>query len=133
MKIFRHKKNTSQEEQPSSPDSTSSLENDSLRDDAWDDRYFGLILELEEIHSSRYESQALKLLEQKYLETSIDGVRIKYKLSPTGCSFFVGNDDSRIKHSSWRRMGWRKSSKMSALPNFFAASEADVQIDRKDY
>jgi|688.fasta_scaffold1264898_1 hypothetical protein len=133
MKIFGSKKNTSQEEHLLKPDSTSSLERDSLRDDAWDDRYFSLILELEEWHSSRYESQALKLLEQKHLETSFEGVRIKYKLSPTGCSFFVGNDDSRIKHSSWKRMGWRKASKMSALPNFFATSEADVQIDRTDY
>jgi hypothetical protein len=112
---------------------TPNEDENSLRDDAWDARYFGLILELEERHSSRYESQALKLLKQKYFETSFEGVRIKYKLSPTGCSFFVGNDDSRIKHSSWKRMGWRKASKMSALPNFFATSEADVQIDRTDY
>jgi hypothetical protein len=104
----------------------------SIRDDAWDARYFGLILELEERHSSRYESQALRLLKQKHLETSFEGVRIKYKLSLTGCSFFVGNDDSRIKHSSWKRMGWRKASKISALPNFFAMSEADVQIDKTE-
>ena len=105
----------------------------SLRDDAWDDRYFSLILELEEKHGSRYVSQAMQLLEQKHLETTFKGVRIKYKLSPTGCSFFVGNDDSRIRHSSWKRMGWRKASKMNALPNFFATSEADVQIDKTEY
>ncbi len=105
----------------------------SLRDDVWDARYFGLILELGETHSSRYESQTLKLLKQKELEISFDGVRIKYKLSLTGCRFFVGNDDSRMKRNSWTRMGWRKASKMRALPNFFATSEADVQIDRTEY
>lgn len=102
----------------------------SLRDDAWDARYFGLILKLEVKHSSRYESQALQLLKQKNLETTFEGVRIKYKLSLTGCSVLVGNDGSRIKHSSWTRMGWRKVSKINALPNFFAKSEANVQIDK---
>lgn len=101
----------------------------SIRDDAWDALYFGLILELEEKYSSRYESQATQLLKQKHLETSFEGVRIKYKLSLTGCSFFVGNEDSRIKHSSWTRMGWRKASKIRSLPNFFAKSEADAKID----
>ena len=65
MKIFGSNKNTSQEEHLSKPDSTSSFESDSLRDDAWDARYFGLILELEEENASRYESQTLRILKDK--------------------------------------------------------------------
>ena len=133
MKIFGSKKNKFQVGQLSKPDSTSSFESDSLRDDAWDARYFGLILELEEENSSRYESQTLRILKDKSFELSILNSKIKYQLTRTGCTFHIYNSNGFCIETSWTRMGWRKASKIRALPNFFAASEADVQIDRTEY
>jgi hypothetical protein len=130
MKIFGSKKNTSQEEHLLKPDSTSSLESDSLRDDAWDARYFGLILELEEENSSRYESQTLRILKDKSFELSILNSQIKYQLTRTGCTFHIYNSKGFCTETFWTRMGWRRASKIRALPNFFAKSEADAQIDR---
>jgi len=130
MKIFESKKNKFQVQQLSKPDSTSSLENDSLLDDAWDARYFGLILELEEENSSRYESQTLRILKDKSFELSILNSKIKYQLTRTGCTFYIYNSNGFCTETSWTRMGWRKGSKIKALPNFFAKSEADAQIDR---
>ena len=130
MKIFGRKKNASHEEQLSSPNSTTNFENDSLRDDAWDARYFGLILELEEENSSRYESQTLRILKDKSFELSILNSQIRYKLTRTGCTFYIYNSNGFCTETCWTRMGWRKASKIRALPNFFAKSEADAQIDR---
>ncbi len=130
MKIFGSKKNTSQEEHLSKPDSTSSFESDSLRDDAWDARYFGLILELEEENSSRYESQTLRILKDKSFELSILNSKIKYQLTRTGCTFQIYNSNGFCTETCWTRIGWRRASKIRALPNFFAKSEADAQIDR---
>jgi len=130
MKIFGRKKNELHVEQLSKPDSTSSLKNDTLRDDAWDSRYFGLILELEEENSSRYESQTLRILKDKSFELSILNSKIKYQLTRTGCTFQIYSSNGFCTETCWTRMGWRKASKIRALPNFFAKSEADVQIDR---
>lgn len=102
---------------------------ESLRDDAWDEKYFLLILELSEKNASRYESQANSLLENKCFEYSLNGVDILYKLTPTGCSYYTSDDAHGVKESSWSRMGWTKSSKARALPFFFAKSEASVLID----
>ena len=101
-----------------------------LRDDAWDARYFGLILELEEENSSRYESQTLRILKDKSFELSILNYKIKYQLTRTGCTFHIYNSNGFCEETFWTRMGWRKASKIKALPNFFAKSEADAQIDR---
>ena len=102
----------------------------SLRDDAWDARYFGLILELEEENASRYESQTLRILKDKSFELSILNSKIKYQLTRTGCSFHIYNSSGFCTNTFWTRMGWRKASKIRALPNLFAKSEADAQIDR---
>jgi hypothetical protein len=102
----------------------------SLRDDAWDARYFGLILELEEENSSRYESQTLRILKDKSFELSILNSKIKYQLTRTGCTFHIYNSKGFCTETFWTRMGWRRSSKIRALPNLFAKSEADAQIDR---
>ena len=51
----------------------------SLRDEAWDENYFSLILELSEKNSSRYESQAETLLKNKTLVTFIEDVEIRYE------------------------------------------------------
>lgn len=102
---------------------------ESLRDDAWDKKYFLLILELSEKNASRYESQAKLLLENKFFEYSLNGVDILYKLTPTGCRYSTSGNAKGVKESSWNRMGWSKSSKARALPFFFAKSEAAVLID----
>ena len=130
MKIFGREKNKSQEDQLSGHVSTFSPENNSLRDDAWDARYFGLILELEEENSSRYESQTLRILKDKAFELSILNSKIKYQLTRTGCTFYIYDSRGFCTEACWTRMGWRKASKIRALPNFFAKSEADAQIDR---
>ena len=130
MKIFGREKNKSQEDQLSGHVSTFSPENNSLRDDAWDARYFGLILELEEENSSRYESQTLRILKDKAFELSILNSKIKYQLTRTGCTFYIYDSRGFCTETCWTRMGWRKASKIRALPNFFAKSEADAQIDR---
>lgn len=102
----------------------------SLRDDAWDARYFGLILELEEENSSRYVSQTLRILKNRSFELSIHNSKIKYQLTRTGCKFYIFDSSGFCTETFWTRMGWRKASKIRALPNFFAKSEADTQIDR---
>lgn len=99
---------------------------ESLRDDAWDEKYFLLILELSEKNASRYESQANLLLENKSFNYSLNGVDILYKLTPSGCSYFTSENAHGVKESFWSRMGWTKSSKARALPFFFAKSEAST-------
>jgi hypothetical protein len=100
----------------------------SFPDDAdWDAKYFGLIFELAEKNASRYELQTAQLLTLKSMEITVNGIHIKYKLERRGCSYSVSED--RFSKKSWIRMGWGKSSKRRALPNFFAKSEADVLLE----
>jgi hypothetical protein len=101
----------------------------SLRDEAWDENYFSLILELSEKNSSRYESQAETLLKNKTLVTFIEDVEIRYEITPLGCKYFSSENLNGEAWSGWTRMGWRKSTKRSRLPGFFAKSEAGVLIN----
>jgi len=103
-------------------------DNESLRDDAWDEKYFSLILDLSEKNSSRYESQAETLLKNKTFVISIEGVKITYEITPVGCRYYVSENPNGEKWSGWTRMGWKKSTKRSRLPNFFASSEAGVLL-----
>jgi hypothetical protein len=102
---------------------------ESFIDEVWEKKYFSLILDLSERNASRYESQAKSLLENKIIEVSINGIEISYKVTPLGCRFYTSQNADGIRMGSWHRMGWSKSSKLKALPNFFAKSEADVLID----
>lgn len=104
-------------------------EAESLRDDAWEEKYFSLILNLSEKNSSRYESQTKTLLKHKIFETSVEGVEIRYEITPIGCRFYASENAIGVARSGWTRMGWRNSSKLKALPNFFAKSEAGVLLD----
>ena len=103
-------------------------EEESLRDDAWDEKYFSLIFDLTEKNSSRYESQAETLLKNKTFEISIEGVKIRYEITPIGCRYFASENANGVAGSGWSRMGWKKSTKRSRLPNFFASSEAGVLL-----
>ena len=104
-------------------------EYDSIGDETWDAKYFTLILDLSEKNLSRYESQAKILLKNKSLKVSVSGIEIRYKLTPIGCWYFASENLGGSSYKGWSRMGWRKSSKIKALPNFFAGSEAGVLMD----
>jgi len=103
-------------------------DNESLRDDAWDEKYFSLILDLTEKNSSRYESQAETILKDKSFVISLEGVEIRYEITPLGCSYYASENLSGEAWSGWTRMGWRKSTKRNRLPDFFASSEAGVLL-----
>ena len=103
-------------------------EEESLRDDAWDEKYFSLIFDLTENNLSRCESQAETLLKNKTFEISIEGVKIRYEITPIGCRYFASENRNGEAWSGWTRMGWKKSTKRSRLPNFFASSEAGVLL-----
>ena len=101
---------------------------ESLRDDAWDEKYFSLILDFLEKNASRYESQAETLLKNKTFEIYIEGVKVRYEITPIGCRYFASENANGVARSGWNRMGWKNSSKLKALPDFFAKSEAGVLL-----
>ena len=103
-------------------------DNESLRDDAWDEKYFSMILDLSAKNSSRYESQAETMLKNKTFEISVEGVEIRYEITPIGCRFYASENVNGVAVSGWTRMGWKKSTKRSRLPEFFASSEAGVLL-----
>ena len=101
-----------------------------LRDDEWDTRYFDLISELTEKYASRYEVQTDELLRKRLLKIEFNGANIEFKLTPKGCWFYTDNPQCRRSTSSWRRMGWGKSTKRRSLPNYFAEAEAIIILDQ---
>lgn len=104
-------------------------EEESLRDDAWDEKYFSLILDLSEKNISRYESQAETLLKNKTFVITFDGVEIRYEITPIGCRYYASENANGEVWSGWTRMGWKKSTKRNRLPFFFASTEAGVLIN----
>lgn len=102
---------------------------ESLDDVTWDKKFFNLISYLFEKNASRYESQARTLLKNKTLKVSVDGIDIKYKITRIGCSSSASRNSKGYSSENWTKMGWRRSSKMKALPMFFAGSEAGVLLD----
>ena len=102
---------------------------DSIGDSEWDQKYFSLILELEEKYASRYEMQASKLLVDKSIEILVKGISITYKLDRLGCSYSIHDPRHSNLQKGWTRIGWGKSAKRKALPHLFAKSEAHVLID----
>ena len=105
---------------------------ETFRDDEWDSNYFRLIQELEEKNSYRYEKQIEQILDNGSLEIDFSGAVIEFKLTLTGCSYSISDNDSTRTSSSWLRMGWGKSVKRKALPNVFAQAEASVLINREE-
>ena len=101
-----------------------------LRDDEWDARYFGLINELAEKYSSRYEIQTVELLKKRALKIEVNGAIIEFKLTPKGCWYCTDDPQGQRNTNSWLRMGWGKSSKRRALPNYFAEAEASIILDQ---
>jgi hypothetical protein len=97
-----------------------------IGDEEWDSKYFNLIYALLELNSKHYEERAMKLLEVKTLNVEIRGVPVQFKLTPMGCAFDIRSNSHHIGGASWERMGWRKSKKQIALPEFFAQAEATI-------
>ena len=100
-------------------------------DEAHDARFFDLIFDLAVKNNSRYEMQTEKILKDGSLIVEFSGATIKFKVTPTGCSFSISDDASARTLGSWLRMGWGKSAKRRALPNYFAQAEASVLINRE--
>lgn len=109
-----------------------SQDDTTLRDDEWDARYFGLIIELSEKNASRYENQTNELLKKRVLKIEFKGESIEFKITPTGCSFRISDSHGQRITNSWIRMGWGKSAKRRALPHYFAEAEASVIIDQEN-
>ena len=87
MKIFGRKKNTSQEEKLSKPDSSS--EN---LDSEIEVRYFDLISALLVENKVRYEQQARELLVIRTMKVAIHENVGLYKLDRVGCRFEISHD-----------------------------------------
>lgn len=104
---------------------------ESLRSDDWDKRYFGLISKLIEKNESVYELRAHELLKCKKLNVMIRDIPVTFELTPVGCSYILGNGESGLLGKGWKRLGWRKTSKTRALPEYFAQAEALVLLDRE--
>lgn len=100
-------------------------------DEEHDTRYFNLIFELANQNNSRYEIQTEKILRNGSLLVEFSGATIEFKVTPTGCSFSISDAASLQTSGSWLRMGWGKSAKRRALPNYFAQAEASVLMNRE--
>ena len=103
-------------------------ENDSLNDKESDSRFFGLIDDLREKNSSRYESQTQQLLNDKTIDVTLHGNILRFQLDRVGCTCSLLMEDKSLEKLSWTRLGWRKSLKQSGLPEFFAANEARLML-----
>lgn len=104
-------------------------ETEPLEDEVRDEKSFALIYDLAKKNASRYERQARSLLKQKILEVYVESIGIKYQITLTGCWSITSRNLKGYSSKNWTRMGWRRSSKMKALPMFFAVSEANVLLD----
>jgi hypothetical protein len=111
---------------------SSSDESELFADQEWDARYFGHIVELAEKNASRYESQTNELLKKRVLSVEFNGAKIEFKLTPKGCSFNTNDSHSQQNKYSWKRMGWGKSAKRRALPQYFAEAEASIIMDQEN-
>jgi hypothetical protein len=104
---------------------------ETFRDDEWDSKFFGLIYELVQKNRSRYEIQTEQILKNGSLKVEFSGATIEFKITPTGCSYSISDDEASRTSGSWLRMGWGKSAKRKALPDYFARAEASVLINRE--
>lgn len=104
---------------------------ENFHEDESDSKFFALIVELALKNNSRYEIQTDQILKNGSLKVEFSGAEIQFKITPTGCQYSISDDTSAKTSSSWLRMGWGKSAKRRALPNYFAQAEASVIINSK--
>ena len=107
-------------------------EEESLADPDWDNKFFGLIIDLETQNALRYERQTEDLLQNRSIKIEIAGRAVKYKISLTGCWCLVAESDNHYFKKSWSRFGYGKASKRKALPHFFAAIEASFHLESQE-
>jgi hypothetical protein len=100
-----------------------------LQGDSSEDRYFRMIHDLESKNDSRYHDQAMQILRNKILNVDFQGTTIRYEMTWNGCKSHIIESSGLSISNFWSRMGWRKSSKLKALPNFFAQAEASVLLN----
>ena len=98
-------------------------------EEAHDAGYFKLLYELLEKNSSRYMKQTIEILDKGSLSVEIDDAVISFKLTPVGCTSSTVDKTCTQTSGSWHRMGWKKSAKRNALPQFFASAEASLLIN----
>ena len=96
----------------------------------WEERFFGLILDLGESQSERYKKQAIELLRAKTIRVPIKNCIGFYKLDLFDCKFKISHDNGESFVNIGRtRIGWRKQDKLRDLPGFFAHTEASTILD----
>jgi len=111
----------------------SSEENSAISEESeWEFAYFKFMAELADKNSSRYEIQAGELVKAHKMEILLKKLVVRYSLGARGCSFYVSNDGGQtFEEMSWVHTGWRKSSKLECLPQFFAQTETSVLFDQR--
>ena len=62
------------------------------------------------------------LIRDRVLQGEINGVRYKWKLELSGCSFNTFVKDKWVE-TGWVRLRWRNSKKLEALPIYLAGEE----------
>ncbi|MEN9412372.1 MAG: hypothetical protein RIQ92_809 [Actinomycetota bacterium] len=95
-----------------------------------DDIYFELIQTLLLAHGDRYELQTSRLLHDKSIIVESQGSKLRFSLTPQGCSYSTIESVVSTKSDGWVRMGWGRASKRKALPAFFARAEASAILSQ---
>jgi hypothetical protein len=99
-------------------------------DEDHDELYFNLIHKLLTDHRDRYELQTSRLLHDKSIIVESQGSKLRFSLTPQGCSYSTIESDVSTKSDGWVRMGWGRANKRKALPAFFARAEASTIINQ---
>jgi hypothetical protein len=95
----------------------------------WEQRLFGLVLDLGESQSERYMAQATQLFNARTIEVPIKESIGQYELGFFDCQFLISHDngESFVKIAR-TRLGLRKKDKERELTTFFAQTEATVLL-----
>lgn len=95
----------------------------------WEQRLFGLVLDLGESQSERFMAQATELLKARTIEVPIKDSIGQYELGFFDCQFLISHDNGEsFVNIARTRLGWRKKVKESELATFFAQTEASVLL-----
>jgi hypothetical protein len=95
----------------------------------WEQRLFGLVLDLGESQADRYMAQTTDLLKSRSIEVPIRDSIGQYELGLFDCQFLISHDNGESFLTIARtRVGWRKKDKERYLPAFFAQTEASVLL-----
>lgn len=73
-------------------------------DEDHDELYFNLIHKLLTDHRDRYELQTSRLLHDKSIIVESQGSKLRFSLTPQGCSYSTIESDVSTKSDGWVRM-----------------------------